>query len=81
MDWTLLGWALGGVLATPLLGGVEEEEGEEEGDLAVVMPMAIPRDRLDMTLLNQRALNLFRALSTDGSRVFSIVRYYVEEPA
>jgi len=45
------------------------------------MPMAIPRDRLDMTLLNQRALNLFRALSTDGSLVFSIVRYYVEEPA
>ena len=69
-------------LLDPFCDYVEQEEKQHpERTTTVVMPMAIPRDRLDMTLLNQRALNLFRALSTDGSRVFSIVRYYVEEPA
>ena len=43
----------------------------------VVMPVAIPRDRLDVALLNQRAHALFEALSDDQSRVFSIVRYFV----
>ena len=43
----------------------------------VVMPVAIPRDRLDAMLLNQRARNLFAALSNDHSRVFSIVRYFI----
>jgi hypothetical protein len=41
------------------------------------MPVAIPRDRLDVALLNQRALHLFKALSDDQSRVFSIVRYFI----
>ena len=41
------------------------------------MPVAIPRDRLDVALLKQRAHALFEALSDDQSRVFSIVRYFV----
>jgi amino acid transporter len=43
----------------------------------VVMPVAIPRDRLDAMLLNQRALSLLAALANDHSRVFSIVRYFI----
>ena len=56
---------------------VEQEQRHPERTTTVVMPVAIPRDRLDVALLNQRAGNLFEALSTDQSRVFSIVRYYV----
>lgn len=56
---------------------MEQERHHPERTTTVVMPVAIPRDRLDMALLNQRVLNLFEALSTDQSRVFSIVRYFV----
>ena len=56
---------------------VEQEQNNPEQYTTVVMPVAIPRDRLDETLLNQRALNLFAALSLGKSRIFSIVRYYI----
>ena len=56
---------------------VEQEQNNPEQYTTVVMPVAIPRDRLDETLLNQRALNLFAALSVGKSRIFSIVRYYI----
>jgi hypothetical protein len=56
---------------------MEQERRQPERITTVVMPVAIPRDRLDVALLNQRARNLFEALSTDQSRVFSIVRYFV----
>ena len=56
---------------------VEQEQNNPEQYTTVVMPVAIPRDRLDETLLNQRALNLFAALSAGKSRIFSIVRYYI----
>ena len=56
---------------------VEQEQHNPEQYTTVVMPVAIPRDRLDETLLNQRALNLFAALSAGKSRIFSIVRYYI----
>jgi amino acid transporter len=56
---------------------VEQEQHNPEQYTTVVMPVAIPRDRLDETLLNQRALNLFKALSAGRSRIFSIVRYYI----
>ena len=41
------------------------------------MPMVIPRDRLDRLLLNQRVMSLYRMLSQDHSRVFSIVRTFI----
>ena len=56
---------------------VEQEQNHPELCTTVVMPVVVPRDRLDQTLLNQRALNLFAALSAGKSRVFSIVRYYM----
>jgi hypothetical protein len=56
---------------------VEHEQLHPEQCTTVVMPFAIPRDHLDQTLLNQRAFNLFRALSDGKSRVFSMVRYYI----
>jgi len=56
---------------------MEQEQRHPERTTTVVMPVAIPRDRLDVALLNQRARSLFEALSTDQSRVFSIVRYFV----
>ena len=65
-------------LLDPLCDFVREQERRyPERITTVVMPVAIPRDRLDVALLNQRARNLFEALSTDQSRVFSIVRYFV----
>ena len=56
---------------------VEQERNHPDLCTTVVMPVVVPRDRLDQTLLNQRALNLFTALSAGKSRVFSIVRYYM----
>jgi hypothetical protein len=56
---------------------VEQEQNHPDLYTTVVMPVVVPRDRLDQTLLNQRALNLFTALSAGKSRVFSIVRYYM----
>ena len=64
-------------------GGADgtEERRHPERTTTVVMPVAIPRDRLDVALLNQRARSLFEALSTDQSRAFSIVRYFVPRVA
>ena len=56
---------------------VEQEQNNPEQYTTVVMPVAIARDPLDETLLNQPALNLFAALSAGKSRIFSIVRYYI----
>ncbi len=56
---------------------VEQERNYPDLCTTVVMPVVVPRDRLDQTLLNQRALNLFTALSAGKSRVFSIVRFYM----
>lgn len=56
---------------------VDQEQLHPEQCTTVVMPFVIPRDHLDQTLLNQRAFNLFRALSDGKSRVFSMVRYYI----
>jgi len=56
---------------------VDQEQRHPEQCTTVVMPFVIPRDHLDQTLLNQRAFNLFRALSDGKSRVFSMVRYYI----
>jgi hypothetical protein len=42
-----------------------------------VMPMAIPRYRFDGLLLNQRGVNMRRALDARRSRVFTLVRYYL----
>jgi hypothetical protein len=43
----------------------------------IVMPMAIPRYRFDSLLLNQRGINMHRALDASGNRVFTLVRYYL----
>ena len=43
----------------------------------IVMPMAIPRYRFDGLLLNQRGINMRRALDESGNRVFTLVRYYL----
>jgi len=56
---------------------VDQEQLHPEQCTTVVMPFVIPRDHLDQTLLNQRAFNLFRALSDGKSRVFSMVRHYI----
>lgn len=48
----------------------------------VVMPIAVTRDWLDHLLLNQRMVHLYKALSKDNNRIFSVVRYYIrEQPA
>ena len=39
--------------------------------------MAIPRDRFDKLLLNQRANVLYESLADDRSRVFSVVRSFI----
>ena len=56
---------------------VEQEELHPERTTTVVMALVITRDWLDQTLLNQRAVYLFKALSGDYSRVFCVVRYYL----
>jgi hypothetical protein len=45
--------------------------------VTVVIPVAIPRDRFDKLLLNQRANVLYEALADDRSRVFSVVRSFI----
>ena len=48
----------------------------------VVMPIAVTRDWLDHLLLNQRMVHLYKSLSKDSNRIFSVVRYYIrEQPA
>jgi hypothetical protein len=55
----------------------DEEQRHPESTFTIVMPMAIPRYRFDGLLLNQRGLNMRRALDARRSRVFTLVRYYL----
>ncbi|MEY4431101.1 MAG: hypothetical protein RLZZ533_1037 [Cyanobacteriota bacterium] len=65
-------------LVEPFAAFVEAEESRHpETSFTIVMPMAIPRYRFDDVLLNQRGLNLRRALDAHRSRVFTLVRYYL----
>jgi amino acid transporter len=62
----------------PFVEFVAAEERRYPGiSFTIVMPMAIPRYRFDDLLLNQRGLNLRRALDAQGDRVFTLVRYYL----
>jgi len=54
-----------------------EEQAHPEVSHTIVMPMAIPRYRFDSLLLNQRGINMHRALDASGNRVFTLVRYYL----
>ena len=54
-----------------------QEQAHPDVPHTIVMPMAIPRYRFDSLLLNQRGLNLHRALDASGNRVFTLVRYYL----
>ena len=54
-----------------------EERRHPDSSLTIVMPMAIPRYRFDDLLLNQRGLNMRRALDAHRNRVFTLVRYYL----
>jgi hypothetical protein len=54
-----------------------EEQAHPEVTHTIVMPMAIPRYRFDSLLLNQRGINMHRALDASGNRVFTLVRYYL----
>ncbi|WP_254988478.1 MULTISPECIES: APC family permease [unclassified Cyanobium] len=54
-----------------------EQQAHPEVSLTIVMPMAIPRYRFDSLLLNQRGINMHRALDASGNRVFTLVRYYL----
>ena len=56
---------------------IDLETRHPERNTTVVMPMVIPRDRLDGLLLNQRAISLYRELSSDHSRVFCVVRTFI----
>jgi amino acid transporter len=54
-----------------------EEQRDPASTVTIVMPMAIPRYRFDDLLLNQRGLNMRRALDAHRNRVFTLVRYYL----
>jgi amino acid transporter len=54
-----------------------QEQAHSEVSHTIVMPMAIPRYRFDSLLLNQRGINMHRALDASGNRVFTLVRYYL----
>jgi hypothetical protein len=57
---------------------MEQEHAAPPGvSVTVVIPVAIPRDRFDKLLLNQRANVLYEALADDRSRVFSVVRSFI----
>ena len=57
---------------------MEQEHAAPPGvSVTVVIPVAIPRDRFDKLLLNQRAMFLYEALADDRSRVFSVVRSFI----
>lgn len=65
-------------LIDPFVAFVEARQAAEpECTLTIVMPMAIPRYRFDGVLLNQRGLNMRRALAAHHNRVFSLVRFYL----
>jgi amino acid transporter len=55
----------------------EQEQRQPDTSFTIVMPMAIPRYRFDDLLLNQRGLNMRRALDAHRNRVFTLVRYYL----
>jgi len=54
-----------------------EEQDHPDVTYTIVMPMAIPRYSFDSLLLNQRGINMHRALDASGNRVFTLVRYYL----
>ncbi|WP_115121045.1 APC family permease [Synechococcus sp. UW105] len=56
----------------------DQETTHPERRTTVVMPVAVPDNLLDRFLLNQRALYLYRALSAQGTHVFSVVRTSLE---
>ena len=57
---------------------MEQEHAAPPGvSVTVVIPVAIPRDRFDKLLLNQRSNYLYEALADDRSRVFSVVRSFI----
>lgn len=65
-------------LIDPFVSFVDaEEQRHPETSFTIVMPMAIPRYRFDDVLLNQRGLNMRRALDAHRNRVFTLVRYYL----
>ncbi|MEB3184927.1 MAG: APC family permease [Cyanobacteriota bacterium] len=65
-------------LIDPFVQFVEaREDARPDLTTTIVMPMAIPRYRFDGLLLNQRGLNMRRALDESGNRVFTLVRYYL----
>jgi hypothetical protein len=65
-------------LIDPFVEFVElHEDASPDLTTTIVMPMAIPRYRFDGLLLNQRGLNMRRALDESGNRVFTLVRYYL----
>ena len=54
-----------------------EEQLHPDVTHTIVMPMAIPRYSFDSLLLNQRGINMHRALDASGNRVFTLVSYYL----
>jgi hypothetical protein len=54
-----------------------EEQAHPDVTHTIVMPMAIPRYRFDSLLLNQRGINMRRALDASGNRIYTLVRYYL----
>ena len=65
-------------LIDPFVRFVEaQEDANPDLTTTIVMPMAIPRYRFDGVLLNQRGINMHRALDASGNRVFTLVRYYL----
>ena len=57
---------------------MEQEHAAPPGvSVTVVIPVAIPRDRFDKLLLNQRANVLYESLADDRGRVFSVVRSFI----
>ena len=65
-------------LIDPFVEFVElQEDSSPDLTTTIVMPMAIPRYRFDGLLLNQRGINMRRALDESGNRVFTLVRYYL----
>ena len=65
-------------LMDPFVAFVEREErSQPDQQFTIVMPMAIPRYRFDGVLLNQRGVNLRRALDAHRNRVFTQVSFHL----
>jgi len=54
-----------------------QEQSHPEQSFTIVMPIAIPRYRMDHVLLNQRAINMRIALDEQRNRVLTTVCYYL----